>query len=266
MAARTLDQILAALDPGYAGSRALVNEKMAALPGQAEAEVAGLDAKLQGANASILAGARRRGMGFSGIPVAEQAQYAASEYAPAVARTREGVRTQSMSLQEALLGLDREKRGQAEGVYNNELQRDLQERQLQEQVRQFNENLAFQKAQQAAQERAAARASSGGGGYSMGGGGVSGGGESAGGGGGGGKAPAYGFKNGKNGSAGFFFTDASGKQISAAKYASLTGANVVQLVQKMASAGDSYAKKAISSARGPGFTPAQKKQFNSLFW
>ena len=256
MAARTLDQILSALDSGYAGSRALVNEKMKALPGAAEAEVAGLDAKLGEANDNILAGARRRGLGFSGIPAGEQAKYAATEYAPAVARVRDNVRTQTMSLQEALLGLDRERRTQAEGIYNNELARDLQERQLQEQIRQFNEELALKRAE-------AARASSGTGyGFGgVGGGGVGGQAPS-----GSGRAPAYGYKNGKNGSAGFFFTDASGKQISAARYARLTGISPTSIIQRMAAAGDSYAKRAISQARGPGFSKAQQKQFNALFW
>ena len=230
---------------------------MDALPGQADAEISGLDAKLQGANANILAGARRRGLGFSGIPVAEQAQYAASEYAPAVARAREGARTQAMSLQEALLGLGREQRTQAEGIFNSEQQRDLAERQLAEQVRQFNENLALQREQMAAQERAS-RASAGGG-VSFGGGGGGGGGsqpsQAA------GKAPSYGFKNGKNGSSGFWFTDQNGRAISAAKYAQLTGTNVAQLVTRMANAGDAAARALV---KGPGIKTSNltyRKQF-----
>lgn len=135
------------------------------LPGQADSEVAGLDAKLQSANQGIVDAARRRGLGFSGIPIAEQAKYAATDYAPAVARVRDNARSQAMSLQEALLGLSRDQRTQAEGIYNNEQARALQEAQLAEQQRQFNENLAFQREQAA---RQAAAASSGG--YSFGGG------------------------------------------------------------------------------------------------
>jgi hypothetical protein len=152
-----------------------------------------------------------------------------------------------MSLQEALLGMDREKRSQAEGIYNNELARDLQERQFVEQQRQFNENLRLQREQMAAQERAARAASGGGGGYSLGGGSVGGGGGSAPA--SQGRAPSYGFKNGKNGAAGFWFVDSNGRPISAAKYAQMTGANLSQLVNKMGAAGD---RTAASLMKGPG--------------
>lgn len=155
LAARTFDQIYAALGAGYDGSANLLNQKMNLLPGQADAEISGLDAKLKEANVGILDGARRRGLGFSGIPVAEQARYAATDYAPAVAKVRDNARTQAMSLQEALLGLDRDRRVQAEGIYNNELTRDLQERQF---------------AAQMAEAAAARAAAGGGGGYSFGGG------------------------------------------------------------------------------------------------
>lgn len=218
---------MAALDPAYSGSRKLIQDKMASAPAMAEAEIAGLDAKLQGANTNILAGARRRGLGFSGIPVAEQAQYAATEYAPAVARTRDNARNQVMSLQEALLGLTREQRSQAQGVYDSELARDLQERQFQESIRQFNENLRLQREQ-------AARAASGGGGggYSLGGGGFSGGGGApAGGSGGGAKMVA------KKGG-GFAFTDANGRPISAATFSKMKGIPMRSLLQQMANSGD----------------------------
>ena len=155
LAARTFDQIYAALGAGYDGSANLLNQKMNALPGMADAEISGLDAKLKQANTGIVDGARRRGIGFSGIPIAEQAQYAATDYAPAVARVREGARNQAMSLQEALLGLERDRRTQAESIYNNEMARDLAERQFAEQM---------------AASRAAA-SGGGGGGYSYGGGG-----------------------------------------------------------------------------------------------
>ena len=231
---------------------------MDALPGQAEAEVAGLDAKLQGANANILAGARRRGLGFSGIPVAEQAQYAASEYAPAVARTREGARNQAMSLQEALLGLDREKRTQAEGIYNNEIQRDLQERQFQEQIRQFNEELALKKAE-------AARAAAGGGGYGFG--GL----DSLGGGGGTGGAGSAKMVAKQGG--GFAFTDANGRPISAAAYAAMKKVPFRQLLSTMASQGDRGARVALGFVGNDfGYDPRKVTDprlagiYNSLVW
>jgi hypothetical protein len=148
------------LDRSYQGSRGLLQGQIDTLPAQGEAEIAGLDAKLTRANTDILDASRRRGLGFSGIPVAEQAQYAATDYAPAVANVKAKQKGQITSLMEALNSLGRDQRTQAQSIYDSESARELQERSLAEQQRQFNENLAFQKAQAAAAARAA-QASSG---------------------------------------------------------------------------------------------------------
>jgi hypothetical protein len=150
--ATTLDQIMSELDPYYSSSKGLYNQQLAALPKQGEAEIKGLDAKLAKANSNILDGARGRGLGFSGIPLAEQAEYAATDYAPAVARVKQGQETSRMSILEALNGLDREKRTTAQSIFESSEARRLQQEQLAEQRRQFDES-----------QRAAARAASGGG-------------------------------------------------------------------------------------------------------
>lgn len=166
--ARSLQQIMAELDPYYSGSRQAVQTQLDAFPQQEQAELSGLDARLDRANENILNQARGRGLGFSGIPVAEQAKYAATEYAPAVANLKSKYVGQKNSLLEALNSLSRDQFSQAQGIFDNESQRELALRQLQEQQRQFNENLAFQR-QQA--EKAARGGGGGGGGYSLGGGG-----------------------------------------------------------------------------------------------
>ena len=156
--ARSLDAILAEIEPGYAGSRNTINTQISALPAQYEADLSGLNAQLDEANQNILTGARSRGLGFSGIPVGEQAKYAATQFAPAVARLKSDQITRRTTLDEALNSLNRDKQNTAQGIYQKELDRD-------EAARQFNEQLAAQKEAEARAARAAA-----GTGYSFGGG------------------------------------------------------------------------------------------------
>lgn len=153
--ARSLEQVMSELDPYYAGSRNVIQTKLNAIPGEIDAGIAQADAKLGQANDSILAGARRRGIGFSGIPIGEQAQYAATEYAPAIANMKSAGRSQELSLMESLSGLDRDRRTAAQGMVDGDLAREFQERQFSEQIRQFNEQMAA-----TAREQAAARAAS----------------------------------------------------------------------------------------------------------
>lgn len=131
-------------DPGFAGSRSLIQQQQAALPAQFEADQKGLEAQAARANEGIINSARRRGTGiaFGGIPIDEQMKYNATEFMPAVAKLKQGQISQQMSLQDALNQLDREQRGQAQGIYQTELDREQQERQFQQQL--------------AAQQRAAA--------------------------------------------------------------------------------------------------------------
>jgi hypothetical protein len=161
--ARAFDQIYAELGSAFDPSAQLVQQQIDAIPGSTEALVKQADAKKDQGYEDILNGMRRRGMGFSGITGEEQAKYNALEYAPAIANVKSQAEGRRVSLLESLNSLGRDRRVQAQGIYDNELARDLQERQFQEQIRQFN-------AQQKAAERAAA-AAAGGGGYSFGGGG-----------------------------------------------------------------------------------------------
>ena len=52
--AQTIDEILKELDAGYNPSRDLINKRLAAVPGEAEAQIAGLDAKKTAAFDSLL--------------------------------------------------------------------------------------------------------------------------------------------------------------------------------------------------------------------
>jgi hypothetical protein len=137
--ARTLDQILAELAPAYDPQVANIQKRQQGLPGQIQAEEQGLQAKQTDAFDQILGGARRRGLGFSGIPLGEQAKYTATEFLPAMARLRQSGREQAMSLEDAILGIRERQRGQAQNIYQTEqdraFQREMMERQMAEQRR-----------------------------------------------------------------------------------------------------------------------------------
>jgi hypothetical protein len=137
--ARSLDDILKEIDAGYAPQRQSLQTRLDALPKQAESEIAGLKATQEQAFGEILGGARDRGMGFSGVPLAEQARYTASSFLPAVARVRQTQNEARMSLLDALNNINLDQRKYATSIYQQELDRE-------EQQRQFNERLAAERA------------------------------------------------------------------------------------------------------------------------
>lgn len=167
--ARSFDQIYAELGSAYDPSAQLVQQQINAIPASTDALVKQAEAKKDQAFDQILGGARRRGMGFSGIPLQEQAVYASTEFAPAIANVKSQAENRRVSLLEALNGMNRERRSQAQSIFDTEQNRAFAEREFQEKIRQFNES-----------QRAAA-----GGGGSLGAGAYLGGGAPGGGGGGG---------------------------------------------------------------------------------
>lgn len=169
--ARSFDQVYAELGSAFDPSAQLVQQQIESIPGSTDALIQQADAKKDLAFTQITDGARRRGMGFSGIPLAEQATYASTEYAPAIANVKSQAEGRKVSLLESLNSLGRDRRTQAQGIYDNEVARDFQERQFQEQIRQYNETLAEQRRQAAAAARAAASGGGNAGAYLGGGGG-----------------------------------------------------------------------------------------------
>lgn len=220
--ARTLSQIIAELNPTYAPQEKALRERQALIPTQIAEEEKGLEAKQGQAFGEILGGARRRGLGFSGIPLSEQAQYTSTEFLPALARLRGQGREQALSLEEAILGI-----GERRNTLAQQLRQSEQDRA--EQQRQFNINAKLARQQFEESKRQAARAASGGAGPSFGGGG--GGGSTA--------APAKVARSQRK-DGGFNFTY-NGQPISAAKYAQLTGTPFIELLNNMAKAGDNGA-------------------------
>lgn len=246
--AQTLDQIFASLGSIYDPQTDLIRKQQADIPTQIAEEEKGLQAKQERSFGEILGGARQRGMGFSGIPLQEQAKYTASEFLPAVARLRQTGRQQATTLEEALLGINERRRTFAQQIRDGDLQREQQERQMAEQRRQFDLQL---------QESRRASSAAAGGGFSP----------SMGGGGGAAKAPTMIRKQ----DGGFAFTDPSGRPISAAAYSLGTGTPFRALLQQMANQGDKGARSALSFVGDDyGFNPGKignnRGIYNALTW
>lgn len=154
MQPRSLDAVLAELGSIYNPQEQLLRQKQAAIPGQIADEESGLRAQeADYYNNTIMNDARRRGVGFGGIPIGERAQYGATQFLPALARLRQSGREQATGLEDALLQLGERKRLAGQGIYENEQARAFEERKFQEDIRRYNE--------QVARQQAAARASSG---------------------------------------------------------------------------------------------------------
>jgi hypothetical protein len=247
--AKAFDQIYQELGSVYDPSVSLIQQQIDSLPASTDAAIAQADAKKNQAFIDITNSARSRGMGFSGIPLSEQATYASTEYAPAIANLKSNAASQKLGLLDSITSLNRDRTSNANTMYNTGVSQDLAERQFQEGIRQYNASLAASKAAAASGGSAAdylalLQGASGTAGPSS-------------------STPAgsYGFKNGSNGSGGFYFTDASGNSISAAKYSKLTGTDMLTLINKMAQAGDAGAKSVLA---GPGVNealPAYKRYF-----
>jgi hypothetical protein len=219
LAVKTLDQVLSELQGTYQPQIDTLRQRQSAIPDQINQNEQQLQAKQTQAFGDITDAARRRGLGFSGIPLSEQAKYTSTEFLPALAKLRQSGQDQAMSLEDAINGVLERRNTLAQQLVSQSQQQDLQERQFQEQIRQFNE-----------QQKAAAAANSfspsygGDGGSSF----------------GGGSATAT-----QRGDRGFNFTDAYGRPISAAAYAKAKGLNFRDVLTMMASAGDQGAKSAL---------------------
>jgi hypothetical protein len=148
MQPRSLDQILTELDSTYNPQINSIRRQQADLPGQQAAEEQGLQAKQTAAFDDITNGARRRGLGFSGIPLGEQAKYTATEYLPAVARLKTAAKQQAMSLEDAINQIYEKRNTMGQGIYQNE-------QAAAEQRRQFDASMAFQREQAASAAKAA---------------------------------------------------------------------------------------------------------------
>lgn len=255
MAVKSVQQINTELGSIYDPQVQSIQQRKTLIPQQLQAEESGLQAKQTQAYDEILGGARRRGLGFSGIPLGEQAKYNSTEYMPALARLRQGAREQEMSLADAIMKINQERFGMANQLQRYSVEDDRWERQFSEDRRRYEQQLAEAR-------RSAAAAARGSGGFSLGGGGFGAGGQKT--------APAIlGATQRKD--KGFAFTDPNGRPVSAAVYARINNIPFRSLLNRMAKLGDPGAKNALGFVGDDfGYDPNKignnSNLYNSLVW
>ena len=226
--ARTLEQIISELNPTFQPQVQSLQERANLIPQQIASEEAGLQAKQDNAFGDIVSGARRRGLGFSGVPLGEQAKYTASEYLPALARLRQSGQERAYSLQDAILGINERRDTLGQQIYQTEQDR-------------------------AAQEAASARAAAASAQPTLGsflaglGGGAQG-------------APKIAKTNN-----GFNFFDATGQPITAAQYAQQTGVPIRNILTNLANDNDSNAKIALQYIGNDGSFKSIPAQYRGAF-
>lgn len=108
-----LSEAMAMYAPAYAGQKNLINKQIAAIPGQTQAALGGLDVAKTNEFRDIRRGANASGMAFSGIPIEEQTRYLGEHYLPGRANLEATGMNQRLTLQQALAGLDTDVRNRA---------------------------------------------------------------------------------------------------------------------------------------------------------
>lgn len=173
--ARALQDIITELNTVYNPQRDNYNKQIKSIDPALDAEQQGLNAQKEDSFRQITDQANRRGMFYSGLPIAEEQRYVGTQFLPAIANLRAKYSAQRFGLQDAIAKVTADQYNQAYNVRQKEVEHDAM---VAEQMRREAEARRQFDAQLAAQRDAAARASSGGGGgggggYSFGGGGGS---------------------------------------------------------------------------------------------
>lgn len=127
--AQALDQIMSELDQYYKPQADVVNSQLSALPGQSQAQIAGLDQAKANAFNDITAGANSRGVLYSGIPIAEQGKYVGANYLPALANVQKAQTDQTTALQGKLADITAQKAQQAYSIRQQQLDADAKAQQ-----------------------------------------------------------------------------------------------------------------------------------------
>lgn len=122
----SLDTILQQLDASYNPARQAINDRIGQLQGQADSQIAGLNAQKDATFNDITNGARDKGIGFSGIPLGEQAKYTATDFLPAVAKVRQSQNDTRNSLTDAINNLGIDQRKTAFGIQQGQQANDLE--------------------------------------------------------------------------------------------------------------------------------------------
>lgn len=121
-----LADIMKESDSYYQPKKDLYNQQLSQTDPQQQAEVQGLQQQQQDTFSQIRDQAQRRGLFFSGIPLAEQAKYTASQFLPAVANLQGKYAQQRFGLQNALTDLGSQQYSDAMGIQQKQIDREFQ--------------------------------------------------------------------------------------------------------------------------------------------
>lgn len=141
MAVRTLDQIISELGSVYQPQIDSVQKQRALIPEQVQNDENQLQARQTQSFEDILGGARRRGLGFSGIPISEQAKYTATEFLPALAKARTQGRQQQLSLEDSLNQIYERRNQSANQLRQMDVDNDYRERDFAFQQQKYQDQL-----------------------------------------------------------------------------------------------------------------------------
>lgn len=131
--AQSLAEIMASLNPEYDPQRALVQKQQAALPGEQQAVLAGLDTAKTNSFNDITNQANARGVVYSGAPIAEQQRYVGEKYLPAYAGVKSDYANRGGKLEAALLDVNRSQSERAQQMRDTQIGQDLAAQQLADQ-------------------------------------------------------------------------------------------------------------------------------------
>lgn len=113
---QSLASIMGTLNPSYTASQNIIKQQQAALPGEFNTQMEGLNVARQNAFRDINTGANSKGLAFSGIPSSEQMRYTGATYLPAVANLKSAQNKESLGLAQQMADLNKEQRSQALGI------------------------------------------------------------------------------------------------------------------------------------------------------
>lgn len=243
MQPRSLQQIVSELQSTYQPQVQSLQQQQALIPQQVASQEQGLQAKQTDAFGSILDSARQRGLGFSGIPLGEQAKYTASTYLPALAQLRQQGQQQAISLQDAINGVNERRDTFAHQLYQQDQDRSFQAQQAalaRKAAASSGAGLAALLRQNGQQQAPTSALN----------------------------APGVGFKNSKLGGKGGYTFSFGNNPVSAASYAKLNGLDAADILYSMATAGDTYAANAYKDILGNDgqITPDIMNKYSALFW
>jgi hypothetical protein len=122
--AQDIQSILQELDAGYNPQRQAINDQIAQLQPQADAQVQGLNQQKDSAYRDISRSAADRGMYFSSIPSQDQSDYVQKTYVPALAQVQTSLNSTKSSLLDSLNNVNLDQRKTAYGIRDAQLTRE----------------------------------------------------------------------------------------------------------------------------------------------